>query len=169
VWFGVLGRLEVRGTDGSGVAISGPARRRLLAALVSRAGRPASAAALIDDLWGESPPRSALMSLRTHVLRLRAELASAGAETVLVTAGDGYQLCVDAEDIDANRFAALVEQAHRCAEPRRAIERYDEALALWRDEAYFEFGDASFAVDERVRLAELRAKARERRTDLGLS
>jgi hypothetical protein len=42
-------------------------------------------------------------------------------------------------------------------------------LALWRDEPYLEFGQAAFAVVERVRLAELRAWARERRTDLALA
>ena len=48
-------------------------------------------------------------------------------------------------------------------DPDAALACYDRALALWRGEAYLDFGDAAFAVTERIRLAELRAYARERR------
>ena len=109
------------------------------------------------------------MSLRSHVMRLRTDLARGGGEAVVETQGDGYRLCVGSSDVDAGRFEKLIVEAGRCADPRSAIQSYDMALALWRDEAYLEFGDAAFAVTERIRLAELRASALERRTDLGLS
>jgi DNA-binding SARP family transcriptional activator len=140
-----------------------------LAALLSRPGAPFSAAALIESLWGDAPPRSALTTLRSHVMRLRADLAAAGGESLMVTEGDGYRLCIGADDVDAGRFEALARDARMSTDSNTAIERYDAALELWRDEPYVEFGDASFAVFERIRLGELRARARERRTDIALA
>ena len=169
VWFGILGRLEVCRADGTVLPISGPARRQLLAALLCRAGSLVTASTLIDDLWGQAAPRSAVNTLRSHVVRLRDDLGRAEAETVLVTEGDGYRLDIGPGDLDSGQFEQLMTQAAQQLEPDAAIRRYDEALALWRDEAYVQFGEAPFAVAERIRLAELRAFARERRTDLALA
>jgi DNA-binding SARP family transcriptional activator/WD40 repeat protein len=169
VWFGTLGRLEVRRADGSPVSISGPARRLVLAALLCRAGSLVSASTLIDDVWGAAAPRSALGSLRSHVARLRDDLGRDEADRVLVTEGDGYRLNVEADEIDSATFERLVREASELVEPAGAIRRLDDALALWRDEAFVEFGEAPFAVGERIRLAELRAHARERRTDVALA
>jgi DNA-binding SARP family transcriptional activator/WD40 repeat protein len=164
--FGILGHLEVRRTDGTAVRIAGPARRQVLAALLCRPDSLITASALIEDLWGSAPPRSAANSLRSHIARLRADLGQGG---VLVTEGDAYRLCVGADDVDARQFQTLVREGVRAADTATAIARYDAALALWRDEPYMEFGDAPFAVLERIRLGELRASARERRTDLVLA
>lgn len=164
--FGVLGRLEVFLADGAPVTITGPARRQVLAALLARSGSLVSAATLVEDLWGPSPPRSAIGNLRSHVARLRDNLGRT--EVVLTTEGDGYRLRIGPADLDSARFEAMVAEAAQLSDPVSAISRYDAALALWRDEAYVEFGDAPFAVAERVRLAELRARARERRTELAL-
>jgi WD40 repeat protein/DNA-binding SARP family transcriptional activator len=141
----------------------------LLAALISRAGAPVSASTLIEDLWGTAPPRSAMNSLRSHVVRLRAALAQGGEDDRLITEGDGYRLRLDPDEVDAGRFERLVGEASRATDREAAISCYDTALALWRDEAYVEFGDAPFAVLERIRLGELRALAREQRTDLALA
>lgn len=168
MWFGILGHLVVSRSDGTPVDVPGPARRQLLAALVSRAGAVVTTATLIDDLWGSAPPRSAVNSLRSHIARVRTALAAGGGGHLLVTQGDAYRLCIEPDDIDAGRFDALVRAADGTREAHAAVDLYDEALALWRDDPYVEFGDAPFAVLERVRLAELRAGARERRTDLAL-
>lgn len=169
VWFAILGHLAVRRADGADVPIPGPARRQVLAALLCRPGAVVTIATLVEDLWGSAPPRSAVNSLRSHVVRLRAALAQGGDDNPLVTVGDGYRLDIAPGDVDAGRFEALVEEAGRTSDAAAAIERYDHALALWRGEPYVEFGDAPFAVLERIRLTELRALARDRRTDLALS
>ena len=169
MWFGVLGRLEIRRSDGTSVPISGPARRQLLAALLCRAGSTVTASTLIEDLWGAAAPRTALNTMRTHVVRLRDDLGRDEADTLIRTEGDGYRLNVDSNDLDATIFERLVAESSTLADPVAAIRSYDQALALWRDDAYVEFGDAPFAVGERIRLAELRGVAWERRTDLALA
>ena len=74
MWFAVLGRLEVCRADGRPLPMPGPARRRLLAALLCRRGAVVSTRTLLDDLWGAAAPRSAVSSLHSHVARLRDDL-----------------------------------------------------------------------------------------------
>ena len=81
--FRILGPLEV--LDG---AAAGRARRAASAAPCSRvlllhANETLSTERLIDELWGESPPATALKTLQVHVSRLRKALARRG--DVLVT------------------------------------------------------------------------------------
>ena len=171
MWFGVLGRLEVRSADGNYLSLAGPARRTVLAALLCRPGRVVPASSLIEDLWGAAAPRSAAKTLQSHLVRLRDDLGRDDAASLLVTEGDGYRLAVDVDSVDAGRFEQLAKRAHAASgsnRPENALDLFDQALRLWRDEAYLEFGDAPFAVSERMRLAELRMTARECRTDVAL-
>src|SRR5215468_336522 len=102
---GVLGSLIARGDDGRVATLSGPARLQLLAALVARSGRSVSVSTLVEDLWGESPPRSAVKTLQSHVVRLRRDLSDlAGPRDVILTDGAGYRLSADTATIDADCF-----------------------------------------------------------------
>ena len=171
MWFGVLGPLEVRDATGRMVQVGGSVRRQLLAALLCRAGEPVPATALIDDLWGEAPPRTAAKTLQSHVVRLRHDLAESGGSTVIATEGAGYRIVVSAMSMDAACFEAELDDglaAFRRGDDRLAVKHMDAALALWRGEAYLDFARATFALDERVRLAELRSVALETRTDAAL-
>src|ERR671938_647865 len=94
---GVLGPLRVE-VAGRRVDLGGPIPRRLLAALVVHAGRVVSVDALIDAVWGDAPPPSAVKTVQSYVTRLRNELAAdrvarrvPGSE-VIVTAAPGYRL-----------------------------------------------------------------------------
>src|SRR6266568_5019129 len=83
--FSVLG--PVRAWRGSASLPTGsPQQRALLAALLLREGRTATAAELIHALWGEEPPSQALAAVRTYASRLRKAL-DAG---VLVSESGGY-------------------------------------------------------------------------------
>ena len=171
VWFGVLGHLEVQRGDGATVSLPGPARRKVLAALLCRVGRVVSASALIDDLSGAAAPRSAAKTLQSHIVRLRHDLAAADGAGLLVTEPDGYRLAVVAEEVDSTTFESLAQDAASACEAgnrEAALALYDRALGLWRDEAYLDFGDAPFAVSERIRLSELRSRTAERRVDLAM-
>jgi DNA-binding SARP family transcriptional activator/WD40 repeat protein len=170
MWFGVLGPLEVRDASGRLVHVGGSVRRELLAALLCRAGEPVPATALIDDLWGDVPPRTAAKTLQSHVVRLRHDLVEQGG-TVIATEGAGYRIDVSAATMDAACFEAELDgglATFRRGDDRLAVKHMDAALALWRGEAYLDFAGATFALNERVRLAELRAVALETRTDAAL-
>ena len=168
VWCGVLGTLAVRSSGGEPLTIAGPARRLLLAALISRAGRSVSPELLVEDLWGHVPPRTAAKTLQSHVVRLRDDLKR---DEALVTDRTGYRLELGTEDVDASAFELGVRRAGEHAASGAfdlARNELDAALALWRGDAYEEFADAPFCVAERLRLAELRAFAEEEHTDAAL-
>ncbi len=62
VRIGVLGPLEVGG--GAATLPTRSKERSVLAFLALRAGRPASVADLLDALWGDDPPATAVRSLQ---------------------------------------------------------------------------------------------------------
>jgi DNA-binding SARP family transcriptional activator len=76
---------------------------------VLHAGRPVTADALIDLLWGDDAPAAAAATLRTYVAHLRRALEPDRAEArVLVTTPQGYRLEVPPGSVDADRFTAIV-------------------------------------------------------------
>ena len=137
--FDVLGPLAVR-RDGQPVALGGGKRALLLALLLSDPGRPVTRDHLIDELWGEQPPETAVTALQGLVSQLRRLLEDddairEGAWSVLVGRGSGYGIAVPAGSIDAQRFLAHTETARNAREAgdhAAALSAIDSALALWR-------------------------------------
>lgn len=158
--FRVLGHLEIV-KDGKPVSLGSHRQRVLLAALLARHGAVASADRLIDILWEDAPPETALATLRTYVSRLRGALG--GDASPLETRPPGYLLRVASEQVDATRFESLVYEARRLLadDPAQAESMLSEALSLWRGPAYAEFAEYEFARGEAARLEELRATALE--------
>ncbi len=149
--FRVLGTLQAD-RDGSALPLPSGRQRAVLAALLTRAGRPVPADELVEAAWGERLPDHPKAALQTVLSRLRTAL---GAE--LISAGlSGYRLNVTADGVDALRFEALRERAAH-APDAAAAGLLDAALALWRGPAYAEFADRDFASAEAARLNELRA------------
>ena len=161
--FRLLGPLEVR--DDRGVVIPLPRRqqRALLAALLVRPGAVVSIDRLVDQLWGERPPPSAVGSLQNTVSRLRRVL---GAD-VLRTRPPGYVVDVPADAVDAARFERLLTEAASLEATARA-ETLREALALWRGPALADLADEPWARAEADRLDELRLTAVEERIEAEL-
>ena len=71
---GILGPVEL--VAGGPARLGGVKERCLLAALAVHRGEAVSAAALVDALWGDRPPRTAAKTLQNYVLRVRRALAS---------------------------------------------------------------------------------------------
>jgi predicted ATPase/DNA-binding SARP family transcriptional activator len=162
VELGILGPLEVR-IAGRPVPVPGARQRALLAALLLRRGGVVPVDRLVDEVFGESPPREARNALQTYVTRLRQSLGPAAA--VVATRAPGYVLEVSGDAVDAERFAALLSRARVTEAPSAALPLLDRALALWRGPAYAEFAWAS-ARGEALRLEELRVAAEEDRAVL---
>jgi DNA-binding SARP family transcriptional activator len=158
VEFRLLGPLEVRDGEGNPVALPRRQQRALLAALLVRAGEVVSTDRLIDDLWGERPPRSALGSLQNTVSQLRKLVGG----DVLRTQPPGYVLAVAPAAVDAQRFEQLLSDAAALNAAERAAS-LREALALWRGPALADLSDEPWADAEAARLEELRLAAVEER------
>lgn len=169
----VLGTLEVV-ADGQPVALASSKLRRLLAALLVEAGTVVSTDKLADGVWGNEPPANVTGALQSQVSRLRGRLRAAATETgglAVLTQAPGYALAMDDDVLDAHRFERLVVQARALVadEPVRAAAMLDDAVALWRGDAYAEFRDETFARFEAARLEELRANAYEERIEAALA
>src|SRR5262245_63705066 len=121
----VLGPLEAQRDDGP-LALGGAKQRAVLALLLLNANRVVSRERLIDELWGDEPPASAVTNVHSYVSRLRKLLPA----EALQTRPPGYLLAIEPEQVDLLRFERLVAEA-RTAEPARASELLQEALGLW--------------------------------------
>src|SRR4029450_2949901 len=134
----ILGPLEVLGA-GEPVALGGVKQRAVLAMLALRLNEAVSTEFLIEGLWGERAPASALNTVQVYVSRLRKTLQTAtgpgraGAVT-LRRSGPGYVLESDPEQLDLHRFQRLVREGAQelPAVPARAASTLREALGLWR-------------------------------------
>jgi DNA-binding SARP family transcriptional activator len=161
--FRVLGALEVE--DESGVRLLGGLKQRaVLVLLVLQAPNPVSVDRLIEALWGEQPPRTAMTSLQNFISQLRKIV---GPE-ILVTKAPGYALAIGSEDVDLTRFRRLVQHARTSRDPARRAEQLRDALALWRGSPLAEFEFEAFAQAEIARLEEERLGVLEERLDAEL-
>jgi DNA-binding SARP family transcriptional activator len=158
----ILGPLEVV-TEAGPLALGGQKQRALLAVLILEANRVVSVDRIVDALWGEHPPRTAVTSLQNFVSQLRKVL---GPE-VLETQMPGYRLRVGAGELDVDRFRELCDAA-RGAEVGDRRASLHAALELWRGPALAEFQFDAFAQGEIARLEELRLAAFEDRLEADL-
>ena len=160
--FRILGPLEVA-TESGPLALGGQKQRAVLALLLLDANRVVSVDKLVDALWGEQPPRTAMTSLQNFVSQLRKVLGS----DVLETRMPGYRLHVAPGELDLDRFRQLCDAA-RGLEPAARAATLHEALALWRGPALADFQFEAFAQGEIARLEELRLAAVEDRIEAEL-
>jgi predicted ATPase/DNA-binding SARP family transcriptional activator len=124
-----MGPVQAVGDDGP-LALGAPKQRALLALLLLHANEVVTRDRLVDELWGEAPPRSAVASLQVYVHGLRQAL---GAERI-ERHGTGYRLELDPAELDLSRFERLVEAGAADLAAGRAAEAAEElrrGLALW--------------------------------------
>ncbi|MDT0464295.1 AfsR/SARP family transcriptional regulator [Streptomyces gibsoniae] len=164
--FGVLGPVRAWREE-EPLATGSPQQRALLAALLLREGRTATASELIDALWGDEPPPRALAAVRTYASRLR-KVLSAG---VLVSESGGYAVRLPgARSLDlaaAQELAAEAEKAKNSGDLCRARQLLNEALALWDGEPLANI-PGPYAETQRTRLEEWRLQLLESRLDMDL-
>lgn len=158
----LLGPVEVVGPLGRAV-LSGR-QRALVGLLALQAGTVVVAARLVDALWGEEPPRTAVKSLHSHVARVRQALSACGLTDVLHTRGAGYTIAVDRAEVDVCRFEDAVRQARDELAQRdweRAADRLRAGLGLWTGEPMQDSELAGWGSAEVTRLQEVRLTALE--------
>ena len=137
--------------------------------LALRANRTVSADELIDGLWGERPPASAVKNVQLYVSRLRKVLNASRSGAGIVTHGRGYELQLPDDAVDAARFEQLVGRARRDAEHGVVNGAARAALELWHGAPLADVAEEPFAAPEIRRLEELRLRAIELAIDAELA
>src|SRR5262249_6904371 len=108
----VLGALSVR-ENGVSIVPTAPKPRQVLALLALHADQVVPVTALVEELWGSKPPRSARTTLQTYVLQLRELIAEAlthgedeqcTPKDVLATVPGGYRLETRNGTVDFREF-----------------------------------------------------------------
>ncbi|MET7944028.1 AfsR/SARP family transcriptional regulator [Streptomyces sp. NPDC005302] len=187
----VLGPLGVR-VNGVAVMPTAPKPRKVLALLALHVDRVLPVGLLIEELWGQRPPRSARTTLQTYILQLReligaalqtgaascADLQPAGqdgvsvsAKDVLVTAPGGYLLRGGGGSSDVQKFERLAGMGYRAMDAEDfagAARLLREALALWSGSALADVQSGAQLEMEVRRLEETRLCALYQRIEADL-
>ncbi|MEU9032562.1 AfsR/SARP family transcriptional regulator [Streptomyces sp. NPDC048383] len=171
----VLGALAVRENNTS-ITPTAPKPRQVLALLALHADQVVPVAALIEELWGAEPPRSARTTLQTYVLQLRALIATAlenaegtrTAKDVLVTLPGGYLLNSGGGTSDVREFDRLAGLGYRAmdaGDAAGAARLLREALSLWSGPAFADVHGGVQLDMETRRLEETRLCALDQRIE----
>lgn len=155
----------------SGVSVTPTAvkPRKVLALLALQANQLVSVSSLVEEVWGESPPRSVQTTLQTYILQLRTLISGAlgddraglpnGAKSVLVTEPGGYLLDTQGGLVDVQEYEALASAGHRALEQGDWAATSDylgRALALWHGRALVDVQCGPLLEVEATRLEESR-------------
>ncbi|MEV6873169.1 AfsR/SARP family transcriptional regulator [Amycolatopsis sp. NPDC051128] len=171
-----MGPLELIADSGR-VRVS-PKVAQVLALLLVRNGQFVSCASLIEELWEDTPPKTAVPTMQTYIVQLRKILAEVTglsaaevAEEVLRTRRAGYQLTLPDEAVDL----AVHDNLLNAAEAALATDQ-DAAIALWQRADRLWRGDLAADVEHgrllrsaAASLAEARIAVAERRLGIELN
>jgi DNA-binding SARP family transcriptional activator len=159
----VLGPVEATGPAGP-MVLHGSRQRAVLGALALHAGTVLPVARLVNLLWGDDPPRTAVRTVHSHVARIRQALDDCGLPSILVTRGHGYVLEVPSEMVDVHRFERHLRVARKdiaAGAIDRAVASLRRGIALWRGDAFVDAALAGWGTAEIDRLHESRFSAVE--------
>ncbi|WP_051471374.1 BTAD domain-containing putative transcriptional regulator [Patulibacter minatonensis] len=167
----LLGPLTAFRPDDAGdpapVELGPPKQRAVLALLLLHRTRVVPTDRLIDALWGDAAPPSALASLQAYVSNLRGILREhADAEPAIVRRAGGYVVDVPADRVDLAGFIGAAEAVRDALEQERwadALRLADDALAGWGGELLEDFRDEPWRRGEAAGLDELHTECREAR------
>ncbi len=157
----LLGPVDLRQGESS-CPLGAPRQRSLLALLALSQGRLVPVSAIIDGVWGDDPPGSAVNAVQVYVAGLRKALAGAGLADTLLTQAPGYRLALPPGTLDTERHLAWTTQAREHAgagRPEAAAAAYQQAMSLWRGEAITDI-DAPFAEHARAHWHEIHEQTR---------
>jgi predicted ATPase/DNA-binding SARP family transcriptional activator len=165
VEFRVLGPVDVL-HGGRSIALKGSKRRALLAVLLLNAGDVVSVDHLVDGLWAEAAPDSAVNLIQTYVSLWRhlfdTELGTGAGQRRLARVGVGYRLDVLPGELDLRRFTELAERgraARAAGELDTSVELLARALAQWRGDPLSDLIGEPLHASAAAHLGELRRQA----------
>lgn len=135
VEFRVLGSVEAS-IDGQPAMLGHTRQRGVLAVLLVDVNRLVTPDQLADRVWGDRPPKGARATLHSYLSRLRRSL-DATSEAAIARHPGGYVLTIaDTASVDLHSFRHLVAQAGASNDGVHAVSLFEQALRLWRAEAF---------------------------------
>ncbi|MEU4804286.1 AfsR/SARP family transcriptional regulator [Actinosynnema sp. NPDC023587] len=145
----------------------GHARQRcVLVALAVEVNQPVTFDRLVARVWGDRPPHRPRAALYGYLYRLRRALADADG-IALVRRTGCYELVADPDAVDLRRFERLTAAARRPGPDADRLAGYDDALSLWRGEAFAGL-DTPWLAAVRAAAEQQRYLAETERTDTAL-
>jgi DNA-binding SARP family transcriptional activator len=147
--------------DGGELDLGTPQQRAVVAALVLHDGRQTTLETLVDAVWGDDPPRTGAVTLRTYISRLR-QVFGPG---VIVTVSGGYVLRRESVTLDLTAWTEAVARARAAGDPAVAARAFREAESRWQGPALADV-PGGYASAQRVRLERERLAVTEERLTL---
>ena len=150
--------------DGEEQRIAAAKQRGLLVRLAADAGYSVSTDAIVDALWGATPPATVTKNLHVLVGRIRHVLGSSAIEAMT----SGYRLATTVVSVDIVQFQLLADEARVASRARDwALVRVlcERGLSLWRGGEFAGFADADWARARRLGLQVLRRELALRHLD----
>jgi hypothetical protein len=162
--FAVLGPVRAR-SAGTELDLGPPQQRAALAVLLLRPDRPVPLTELVDVLWGDHPPATAVNVLHRYIGRLRRvfepDLPIRATGRFLVRSAGGYRLQITAENSDLLRFQELARQARTevmAGRSAASLPLFTAALEEWQ-------GPGASGLDPEVRSHALFIALEQQRAD----
>jgi SARP family transcriptional regulator, regulator of embCAB operon len=153
-----MGKIEVKlfGTttvvlpDGSTVTeLGGIKPRQVLEMLASSVGTPISKDRLVEQLWGDNPPRTCNATMESYISMLRRRMGgSRGRRSPLTTTSTGYLLDPTQVQVDVDVFRGLA-RPDAGVSTELALTRIEEALRVMTGDLLASEPYAEWAADER--------------------
>ncbi|MEV5681732.1 BTAD domain-containing putative transcriptional regulator [Streptomyces sp. NPDC052164] len=167
--------------------------RQVLSLLLAHANHVVTLESLVEELWGDAPPRLARKTVQTYIYHVRKALregtqgtdgtaraegtaAADGAQDRepprLETESRGYRLRVAKGQLDLWRFEELCaagQAAQSRGDARATSDAYREALALWRGRPFSGSAAGVLLSAQQARLEDLRMGALERRVEADMA
>ncbi|MEU4552632.1 AfsR/SARP family transcriptional regulator [Micromonospora violae] len=131
----LLGGLSVR-LPARKLHLGTPKQQAVFAMLAVQPGQLVTLNDLVDELWPDGPPRSAVANIRTYAANLRRTFETyESGRGAIVRQQSGYRLTVESEAVDVFRFemeCAAGREALIAGQVHRALNLLGSAVARWR-------------------------------------
>ncbi|MFC4910178.1 AfsR/SARP family transcriptional regulator [Actinomadura gamaensis] len=173
----VLGPLALS-HEGRRLAVTAPKPRKVLTLLLLNAESIVPTSALMAEVWGDHPPRSASTTLQTYILQLRRALravlglpAETVADKILITRESGYVLRTPGMRFDLFEFERQAREGRfefKRENYTESIQIISGALDLWKGPALVDVAAGRLIQAEILRLEESRLTLLELRIEASL-
>jgi len=150
----LFGPTTVITADGTALSdLGGIKPRQVLEILALAVGTPVSKDRLVEQLWGDNPPRTYTGTLESYISLLRRKMGIArGRGSALATTSNGYLLDATQVEVDLDQFRRLTRPAPS-TRPGDALAGTQQALGLITGELLASEPYAEWAGDERAQFA----------------